>query len=161
MESPDEFSWLFRREYADIVWTANVVLHDYPRAEEVAQEAFARLFENWAKVSRYDRPGAWVRRVAIRLATKIAQRQSRLSTLDRAWPVAAGEPPLDLDVLAAIRLLPPRQRAVVALHYVDDLPAHEIAEILGCGTATVRVHLHRARMRLAELLGDQEESHVD
>ena len=161
MDAPDEFNWLFRREYSSIVWSANVVLHDYARAEEVAQEAFVRLLENWAKVSRYDRPGAWVRRVAIRIATTVAHRQSRLVSVDQAWPAADEVPSVDLDVIAAIRRLPPRQRAVVALYYVDDLPVNEIADILGCGVSTVSVHLHRARTKLAELLGEEVGSHAD
>jgi RNA polymerase sigma factor (sigma-70 family) len=161
METPDEFTWLFRREYTGVVWSANLVLHDYARAEEVAQDAFVRLLENWRKVSRYDRPGAWVRQVAVRLATRIAKRQSQLVNLDEAWPVDSESPPFDLDLIAAMRHLPPQQRAAIALHYVEDLPVKEIAGALGCSASTASVHLHRARRRLAELLGEEVGSHVD
>jgi RNA polymerase sigma-70 factor (ECF subfamily) len=161
MEAPEEFTWLFRHEYVGVVWSANLVLHDHARAEEVAQDAFVRLLENWRKVSRYDRPGAWVRRVAFRLAVRIAKRQSRLVDLDEAWPIAAEARPLDLDLIAAIRQLPPQQRAAVALHYVEDLPVNEIAGALGCSVSTASVHLHRARTRLAELLGEVVGSHAD
>jgi RNA polymerase sigma-70 factor, ECF subfamily len=47
------------------------------------------------------------------------------------------------------------QRAAVVLFYFEDLPLSEIASILRCSEATVRVHLHRARKRLAELLGEE------
>ena len=161
MEAPEEFTRLFRREYTSVVWSANVVLHDYARAEEVAQDAFVRLLENWRKVSRYDRPGAWVRRVAVRLATRIAKRQPPTVDLDEAWPAGAESPPFDLDLIAAIRRLPPQQRAAVALHYVEDLPVHEIAAVLGCRVSTASVHLHRARARLAELLGEEVGSNAD
>jgi RNA polymerase sigma-70 factor (ECF subfamily) len=162
MDAPEEFGWLFAREYPAIVWSVNLVLHDHPRAEEVAQDAFVRLLENWRKVSRYDRPGAWVRRVAIRLATRAAKREPGLVGLDTAWPPAARDVyALDLDVIDAIRRLPARQRAAVALHYVEDLPVHEVAEILGCSVSTASVHLHRARARLGELLGEEVGSNVD
>jgi RNA polymerase sigma-70 factor (ECF subfamily) len=162
MDTPEEFEWLFVHEYAAIVWSANLVLHDYARAEEVAQDAFVRLLENWRKVSRYDRPGAWVRRVALRLATRSAKRESRLVSLDQAWPAVARETrPLDLDLIRAVRSLPPRQRAVVALHYLDDLPVNEVADVLGCSVSTASVHLHRARVKLAELLHEEVGSHVD
>jgi RNA polymerase sigma factor (sigma-70 family) len=162
METPEEFTWLFRREYTAVVWSANVVLHDYARAEEIAQDAFARLLENWRKVSRYDRPGGWVRRVALRLAVRAAKRQSRLVSLDEAWPAASSDhPSFDLDLLAAIRQLPPRQRAVVALHYVEDLPVNEVADILGCSVSTASVHLHRARVKLADLLKEEVGSNAD
>jgi RNA polymerase sigma factor (sigma-70 family) len=162
METPEEFTWLFRREYTAVVWSANLVLHDYARAEEIAQDAFVRLLENWRKVSRYDRPGGWVRRVALRLAVRAAKRQSRLVSLDEAWPPPSdARRPFDLDLLAAIRQLPPRQRAVVALHYVEDLPVNEVAAVLGCSVSTASVHLHRARTKLAALLKEEVGSNAD
>jgi RNA polymerase sigma-70 factor (ECF subfamily) len=160
VEAPEEFHWLFAREYPDIVWAANVILHDYPRAEEVAQDAFVKLLEHWSKVSRYDRPGAWVRQVAIRRAVKVARRESRLVSTDRAWPASEEGRPVDLDLMNAVRQLAPQQRAIVASYYLEDRPASEIAEIVGCSVSTVSVHLHRARRRLAELLGEGAESHV-
>ena len=160
MEAVEEFQALFTHEYAAIVWSANVVLHDYSRAEEIAQEAFVRLLQNWGKVSRYDRPGAWVRRVAIRMATRAAKRESRLVSTDAAWPVIPEAPAVDLDLMAAIRQLPAKQRAAIALYYIEDMTAAEIAEVLDCAVATVSVHLHRARSRLAELLGEEVDSHA-
>ena len=59
-------------------------------------------------------------------------------------------------MLASLQQLSPTQRAAVVLHYFDDLPVAEVAEALGCKPATASVHLHRARARLAELLGEQE-----
>jgi RNA polymerase sigma-70 factor (ECF subfamily) len=161
MDAPEEFIWLYRNEYTGVVWSVNLVLHDYARAEDVAQDAFVRLLENWRKVSRYDRPAAWVRLVAVRLATRIAKRESRLVDVDAAWPIASESRPLDLDLIAAIRQLPPKQRAVIALHYVEDLPVKEIAGALGCSASTASVHLHRARTRLAELLREEVDSDVD
>jgi RNA polymerase sigma factor (sigma-70 family) len=55
--------------------------------------------------------------------------------------------------------LPPSQRAVIVLHYYEDRPVGEIASTLGCREATVRVHLHRARKRLAGTL-QPEVDHV-
>jgi RNA polymerase sigma-70 factor (ECF subfamily) len=67
---------------------------------------------------------------------------------------------LDLDLLAAIQDLSPKQRAVVTLYYLEDWPAAEIAEVVDCSVSTVSVHLHRARIRLAEILGEEVESDV-
>ncbi|MGI8434261.1 MAG: RNA polymerase sigma factor [Nocardioidaceae bacterium] len=160
MDAPEEFEWLFATQYRSIVWSANVILHDYSKAEEIAQDAFVSLLENWKKVAQYDRPGAWVRRVAIRLATRAAKREAQGAQLAAAWPTVADVQPVDLDLMAAIRQLPPRQRAVIALFYIEDLPVSEVADILSCGTATVSVHLHRARKRLTELLGEEVEASV-
>jgi RNA polymerase sigma-70 factor (ECF subfamily) len=51
-----------------------------------------------------------------------------------------------------VRALPSRQAQCVALHYLEDRPVVEIAEILGCSSSTVKVHLHRGRLALAERL---------
>jgi DNA-directed RNA polymerase specialized sigma24 family protein len=57
---------------------------------------------------------------------------------------------------AAVRALPERQMACVALHYLEDRSVAEIAEVLDCKAATVKVHLHRARQALAQRLGALE-----
>ena len=70
----DEFTWFFRAEYAAVVRTVTMITHDSEVARDVAQEAFIQLLRHWRKVSRYDRPDAWVRRVAIRAATRTTRR---------------------------------------------------------------------------------------
>jgi RNA polymerase sigma-70 factor (ECF subfamily) len=149
-----EFSWIFNEEFASIARTAYLILHDRTRAEDVAQEAFTRLFVNWAKVSQYERPGAWVRRVAIRLAVRQAQRE-RMRVLLLRWVEPPRQKPdaSDPDLMRAIGALPPQQRAAVALHYFEDRPVAEIAGMLSCSPATAKVHLFKARRRLASLLG--------
>jgi RNA polymerase sigma-70 factor (ECF subfamily) len=161
METPEEFIWLFKHEYDRVVWSANLVLHDYALAEETAQDAFLRLLENWRKVSRYDRPGSWVCLVAVRMATRVASRRSRLVSFEDAWPTAPEARSFDLDLIGAIRQLPPKQRAAIALRYVEDLPVNQIADTLGCSSSTVSVHLHRARIKLADLLEEEVGTSAD
>jgi RNA polymerase sigma-70 factor (ECF subfamily) len=62
---------------------------------------------------------------------------------------------MDIDLLTAIKSLPPQQRSVVVLFYYEDRPMEEIAGIVGCSTATGWVHLHRARKRLGALLTEE------
>jgi RNA polymerase sigma-70 factor (ECF subfamily) len=59
---------------------------------------------------------------------------------------------IDVDVIAAVGHLPRAQRAAIVLHYYEDRPVAEIAQLLGCSESTARVHLHRGRRRLAALL---------
>ncbi len=74
------------------------------------------------------------------------------------------EPPAnalhDLDLMSAVRELPLRQRSVVALYYLEDRPMDEVANLMGCSPSTGWVHLHRARKRLAELLGEEASDDV-
>lgn len=147
----DEF---FRAEYPSVLRLCHGLLGDRARAEEVAQEAFLRLHFNWNRVARYERPDAWIRRVAVRLALRVQHRDRRRVTLERTWsrerPATAAAS--DTDVLELLRQLPRNQRIAVTLRYVDDLATADIAVIMGCAEATARVHLHRGRQRLAELL---------
>jgi RNA polymerase sigma-70 factor (ECF subfamily) len=68
---------------------------------------------------------------------------------------------VDVDLANAIGELPPRQRSAVVLFYFEDRPMQEIADILGCSVSTGWVHLHRARKRLAALLGEEVSESVD
>lgn len=157
-EADVAYAWLFREEFATVVRTAFLILHDRQEAEDVAQEAFTQLLVHWRKVGRYERPEAWVRRVAIRLAARRLRRERLRDVLHRSVDPPVPTLPVDVDLLRALRALPAQQRAAVALFYLEDRPMAEIAQILGCSKATVKVHLFKARKRLAELLGEE---HVD
>ncbi|WP_377639506.1 RNA polymerase sigma factor [Oryzobacter terrae] len=153
------FTALYDVEYPRIARTAYLVLHDAARAEEVAQEAFVRLYLRWGTVGGYDRPGAWVRRVAIRLAVREAQREERRPRLERRTSPPPTTPERDVDVLRAVGELPARQRAVVVLFYFEDLPVAEVAHALAMSESAVKTSLHRARATLATRL-DEEVSDV-
>ena len=107
----DGYAQVYDEEYPRIVRTVFLVLRDAARAEDVTQEAFVRLYLRWGTVGRYDRPGAWVRRVAIRLATRDARRERLRSLLERQARPPAQEQGPHTDVLHAVGSLPPRQRA--------------------------------------------------
>lgn len=151
-----DFERLFRDEFEAVLRSVYVICHDADRAQDITQDAFVQLLRHWRKVSRYDRPGAWVRRIAIRIAIQQVRRERLRSVLEREAEVPANAPrPVEMDVLDAIATLPKMQRAAVALYYLDDLPMAEVADILGCSSSTARVHVHRARVRLASLLGEE------
>lgn len=159
---PEGFDALFRSEYPSIRRAAFLVTGDAETAAEVAQDAFAEAFARWRRVSRYDRPGAWVRRVAIRAAVRVRERDRRrveLSVTAHDEPDHSnrghGNPS---DITAALDALSPTQRAAVVLHYFEDLSVEETADVLGCEPSTASVHLHRARRRLADQLGEPEET---
>ena len=58
-------------------------------------------------------------------------------------------------VWSALRILTPRQRTAVVLHYYEALPVDEVAYVMGTSVGTAKSHLSRGRDRLRELLGDQ------
>jgi RNA polymerase sigma factor (sigma-70 family) len=156
-EAELDYSVFFRAEFAPVLRTIALMLRDQSRAEEITQDAFIQLLHHWTKIARYERPQAWVRRVAVRLAMRAIRR-------DRLWALvrldllpSAAAPPSRFDLPAAVGRLPGSQRAAIVLHYYEDRPVAEVALILGCAEPTARVHLHRGRKRLRELLGEDDD----
>jgi RNA polymerase sigma factor (sigma-70 family) len=149
----DEFERVFRSAYRPVLQTVSLVLQDRGRAEEVTQDAFVRLYERWGGAVAYEHPGAWVRKVAVRDAVRRANRERAVPVLALVDTQPAVDRLPDLDLLRAVGELPPRQRAAVALRYLEDRPVDQVAELMGVAPATVRQHLFKARSHLAERLG--------
>jgi RNA polymerase sigma-70 factor (sigma-E family) len=148
------FEDFYLREFRAMVALAAAVSGSHLLAEDLAQEAMTRVYRRWDRISGYDKPGAFARRVTINLASSRRRRDAVAARENaRLTPTSIPAPaePHD-EVWGAVATLPPHQRAAIALHYLEDRPIEEIAEVLGCATATARVHLHRGRARLATLL---------
>lgn len=170
-----DFDGFFAEEFPAIARAAWFVVLDNEVAKEIAQEAFCRAYERWGKVAHYDRPGAWVRTVAIRLALRTRDRRRRETPLSDVDAVRSGQnraaggagavtdtaiATLDnIDLQAALRGLPRQQRAALVLRYLCDLDIDELAEAIGCKPATARVHLHRGRHALGLTLGAHDGVH--
>lgn len=150
----DEF---YAASYRRVVGQVFALLGDLPEAEDVTQDAFAKASFHWARIAAYDRPEAWVRRVAFNNAHNSTRRARR-------WLVAMARhgPPPDvpaasadhLDLHRALGRLAPRHREVLVLHYVAELPLDEVARQLRLPVGTVKSRLNRARRALAEQVGD-------
>lgn len=159
----DDFDDFYAREYGRVVALAYALTGDRGAAEDAAQDAFLAAHRDWERVGRYDAPGAWVRRVVVnRSRSRFRRRGRESSALARvaAAERASTEPQYDEseEFWRAVRALPPKLAHCVVLHYVDDLDAAAIADVLGIAPATVRVHLHRARLALAKSLGLEEDA---
>lgn len=159
MRNEAEYEWCFRSSFASVARTVFLIVHDRGRAEELTQEAFLQLARKWRTVSEYERPDAWVRRVAIRMAVHAVQRESRRPGKERLAVVDAADRTLpDPDVQRAVASLAPMQRACVVLFYWEDRSVKEIAHVLQVSESTVKQHLFRARARLAGMLGEEVDS---
>lgn len=156
----DDYTGFVRAEYPQVLRTVELMLADREAALDVTQDAFARVYRHWRKARRYDHPAAYVRRIAVNLAISQLRRRRVQEKALRAF--AASDPTCspsytDPSILAAVRKLPPSQRAATVLFYFEDQPSSEIARILGCSESTARAHLHKARAKLAHLLAAHDE----
>jgi RNA polymerase sigma-70 factor (ECF subfamily) len=119
-------------------------------AEEAMAEAFARAL---ARSGTIRDPIAWIYRTAFRLANEELRAERRRGPA----PAEEASPPPELSgLIDALRRLSPNQRAAIVLRHVLDLEIAEVAHRMGTAQPTVRVHLHRGRKKLRELLGAEE-----
>lgn len=155
-ELPLTYEVFFAEEYPRLVPMLHALTGDRGRAEDLAQEALGRAHTEWTRIRDYDRPGAWVRRVALHLASNTARRSAREQRALRRVGLAgtAQLSPADDRLWRLVRELPDQQRWAVALHYVDDLSVARVAEILEVTEGTVKTHLSRARATLARRLAE-------
>jgi RNA polymerase sigma-70 factor (ECF subfamily) len=153
-----DFGDLVAAESRGLVAAATAIVGDRHRAEEIVQDAFERCYRRWSRVSKLDRPGAWVRRVAINRAISVARRSSnehgavqRFGAMAEVSAVSGADPLAAIDdegVWAAVRTLPRDQKAAIALRYGADLSVEDIADTLQVTVPAVKSLLHRGRTAL-------------
>lgn len=162
IEDRSSFDAFYRREYRPLLRLAWSLTGRRDLGEELVQEVMVTVHRKWGTVGDYDRPGGFARRVLLNDATSAARRRDAerraVERLGAPDDVAAPESPPDDEFWDAIRALPERQAQTVALHYLEDRPVAEIADVLDISVNTVKVHLHRGRLALAESLRIEEDN---
>ena len=143
---------LFTREFTRLVASLSVAWGDTEAAADAVQDAFVQAHRHWRKVSRYDDPAAWIRRVAInRLINAQRGRARQHAALPRLIGRDISELPESVsDIVRHVGALPDRQRIAVCLFYMHDLSIEAIADALGVSAGTIKSQLHTARATLRE-----------
>jgi RNA polymerase sigma factor (sigma-70 family) len=140
---------------------------DSAKGEEIVQDAFVSAFAAWARVSEYDRPDAWLMRVVVNRSISVRRRVrtesrlvARLAALEAGRPEVPHGASADAAFVAQlVQILPKRQAQCLALRYVDEQSADEIAASLGISPSTVRVHLHRALQTIEAAMSRRQSAH--
>ena len=136
----EAFEDLYLRAYG----VAYQLLGRRSEAEDVAQETLARAFVRWRKVRSYAE--AWVVRVAGNLAIDAWRRRQRVDTdadTERRTASAPGPDGQRVDLHRALDALSRRQREVIVLRFLADLPEADVARALGCSVGSVKQHASR------------------
>ena len=159
MRAADEeaFRSFVADRYADLLRYAGLLTADRGQAEDLVQEALARAYRSWSKLSATEAAESYTRTILVRLAVRGRRRRWRAEApTDR--PPERPEPPADAElaesVRAALAALPADQRAVLVLRYWEDRSEREIADLLDCPCGTVKSRAARglAALRDAGLL---------
>jgi len=146
------------------VRTAHLILGKRAAAEDVVADAFIRAFEHIAQFDERRAFGPWFYRIVVNGALMWLRRNGRTQSWDdvtfEALPdtdaVTPSEHVIQRErqgrVIAAIRALPPEQRAAIVLRYCADMDEREIAQTLSVPLGTAKWRLHWAKRRLRNAL---------
>src|SRR3954447_26321247 len=143
------FSAFYVERYEPMVRLAVLLVDHRSQAEDVAQDAFAKLFERWGSVRD---PAAYVRRAVVNRSLDV-QRRRRLARLRPLHPAPPAQPP-DEPLDDALRGLSARERSVVVLRFYEDLTIDAIAAVISTRPGTVKSLLHRAVIHLREVIDE-------
>jgi RNA polymerase sigma-70 factor (sigma-E family) len=154
VERDHDVALLWRERYPALVRLAYLIVGDAGLAEEITQDAFIRVWRSWGRIRKEEAAAAYARATVVNLARNSLRRRVLEARHRVARSDDVAEVPLErLDYLRAVRSLPARQRACVALRYYEDLSEQETARLLGISIGTVKSQTHKALRRLQELLG--------
>jgi RNA polymerase sigma-70 factor (ECF subfamily) len=152
MTAPDHVDAVYSRLFPKLVGAVSLYCGDRWVAEEIAQEALSRLWEQ-SSTREIGSPDAWSYRVAFNLANSWFRRRAieRRVRAEREMVIAGVDDASvdDVVVRAAIDRLPPRQREAIVLRYFADLSVEETATVMRCAAGTVKAHTHKALAALA------------
>jgi RNA polymerase sigma-70 factor (ECF subfamily) len=159
--------------YADLVRAhrrpmlrlAYSILGSSEDAEDCVQEAFVRAYQAICRRGAPDSFEAWIRRITVNCAiTQLRARRTRRPAAggeddpsdDRPTPQEQAEAAdLHRSIRLAVGKLPTQQRVAFCLFHAGGLSVLEAADAMGCSAGAAKVHLHRARERLADHLRSQ------
>ncbi|MER5333361.1 SigE family RNA polymerase sigma factor [Micromonospora sp. NPDC002717] len=157
MRDATSFDEFYRSTSRRMLRYGYAVVGDHTEAQDLVQEAYARAWRQWGRLTTHPAPEAWLRLVVARLATDRWRRlRGWRAMLSRTGPPEQVPPPGEEGVLlvGALRQLPAAQRQALALHYLFDMSVQDIARETQVPTGTVKSWLARGRARLATLLPD-------
>jgi RNA polymerase sigma-70 factor, ECF subfamily len=151
---------LYRRSYGRLVGQLVLVTGDLDAAQDVVQEAMYRAWSRWDTVGSLEDPTGWIRRVAFNEATTRWRKLRRMVTArdhDLVGIAAVEVSPQDLDLLAALRRLPMRQREALVLFYLIGLPLDEVAGEMRIRLGTAKSFVSRGRGALRQAMTESTE----
>ena len=144
-----------------LVRLARGLLRDPYQAEDIVQEVLARALVRWERVSAADDLDAYVRRMVVNACTSWFRRAARREFAQDSATLpepASGDPTAGIDdrdrIMALLRRLPAKQRAVLVLRHYEGLADAAIAELVGTSEVTVRSNAHRGLATLKRWMSE-------
>jgi RNA polymerase sigma-70 factor (sigma-E family) len=146
-----------RGQWPALVRYATLLCGDASEAEEIVQATLTRVAVRWRFIEGKDNPDGYVRRALVRACIDSGTGRRRETAVERLPEGSVGDVVSRLadsdQVRRALATLPPRQRAVLVLRYLDDATEARTAEMLGCSVGTVKSQTAKGLAKLREVVG--------
>ncbi|HEX5190809.1 MAG TPA: SigE family RNA polymerase sigma factor [Streptosporangiaceae bacterium] len=150
---------LFHAHYPRIVYTAFSLVGDWDLAEQLAQEAYLRLWRRWRWIADPQAAPMYLQRTVVNLSREtirrkvIERRALRIKGAERAGPPDP-DPAAVVELRRAVAALPARKRECVVLRFLLGLSEAETAGLLGVSVGTVKSQTHKGLRLLRDRLGE-------
>lgn len=157
----EQFSVFVNDTWRTLYRTAYLLLGEHAAAEDLTQTALTKTYVAWGRIREDGSALPYARTILLNEARSMFRRRSwRRELPTDVVPESLADPTHEPDpsdrptVLNALRLLAPRQRAVIVLRYFEDLNVQQTADVLSCSPGTVKSQTSAALSTLRRLLGD-------
>ena len=157
MRDPSDFDAFYANSVRRLTGQLYAMTGNRAEAEDAVQEAFARAWQRWEKVSAYADPEAWVRTVSHRIGVSSWRKAVNRLAAHRRYGATEDVPaagPDHVALVAALRRIPAEQRRAIVLHHLVGLPVDEVARETRSRPGTVKARLARGRRALAPHLSE-------
>ncbi|GAA3557955.1 SigE family RNA polymerase sigma factor [Amycolatopsis ultiminotia] len=160
-----EFAEYFAAKRDAVRRTAYLLCGDWHKADDLAQTAFVALHRRWKKIRDRAATDAYLRKTLVRAVIDESRRPWRRERQTDVLPEPVPDGPglaervaTREDLLAALKQVPPRQRAVLVLRYFDGLDVSAAANALGCSEGNVKSQTARGLANLRQVLDREVET---
>ncbi len=148
-EKDADFSAYMAARQPALYRTAYLLAGDHASAEDLLQNAFAKLYLSWDRIRDREALDGYVRRVMVNENNSLwrrawKRREHSTDTMPETGTTDAYDDGMGGVLWSFVQTLPPKQRAVVVLRYYEQLSEAEIAEELGISPGTVKSQASRA-----------------
>jgi RNA polymerase sigma-70 factor (sigma-E family) len=160
MHEPEGFRSYVVEQQPKLLRAAFLLTGDAHLAQDLVQASLVRVWPRWDRISRMDNVDAYVYRVLVTVYAGWRRRRWNAEVPSDEVPgreaVDSQEHDVDrLVLVAALRRLAVKQRAVVVLRFYLDLSERQTAEALGCTVGTVKSHTSRALTALRRIVPER------
>jgi RNA polymerase sigma-70 factor (sigma-E family) len=148
----ESFDAFVRARLPDLVRFGRSLTGSTEAGQDLVQDALERTLLAWNRLDSRDDPEGYVRRIMVNRNISIWRKFGREHVTDEVFDRGTEDTHFDDDLWQALRTLPTKQRAVIALRYYEDMSEAEIARTLGCSVGTVKSQASKALAKLRLLV---------